>query len=162
MKKNKRPIFFVAVIATALLISGCTMEPNEAPVFGPDPIPGNPTGGPITRTAHGWASTPSIYFVTAYGLPAGDQVSATLTVTDGFITYLRFEADPRETWAVWLFPMMHELIMTHNSIELLELVPRPNGVDVITAGTPIGPDTFRGGINAARAALQAIKDGYEN
>lgn|GEM_PF-6745142 len=147
-RKVKRPgLLCAAVIVATLFFSGCTMEADNNGENGRVPIPGNPTGGPVTRFADGWASTPAADFTEEYpGREPGQQVSVTLTVTNGFITYVRLEG-PDESYYWWVFDMLRDDIMADNTFEF--------DLDGFTGATY----TSRAVRDAGRAALQAIIDG---
>ena len=148
--------FFAAIITAAFV--GCTMEPDAVEPPGPDPIPGNPTGGPVTKYADGWASTPAWYFMTIYPGPPGEQVSVTLSLENGFITNLSFSAEPRETFGEeWVFARAYAQIMQYNSFEQMRWGLPPLPIDVFSGGTY----TARAIRDAGRAAIQSIIDGAE-
>ena len=148
--------WFFAAVLTALFALGCTMEPEAVEPPGPDPLPGSLTGGPVTKYADGWASTPAWYFMTYYPQgPTGEQVSVTLSLENGFITNLSFTAEARETFGeAWVFARAYTQIMQYNSFEQMRWGLPPLPVDVFSGGTY----TARAIQNAGRAAIQAIID----
>ena len=159
----KQYTLFFVVLIVSLVVFGCPIDdPNDSDdpditdiedLFEPPQpflVNGEPlTGGPLTRTADGWASTPAYHYELEYGDKPGEPVSVTLTVTNGFISELLVDG-PDETVGIGVGvgsaePRLRTAIMDRNSFD----------VDVIIGATY----TSDAIITAGKEALEAIRAG---